>query len=171
MDSESPAMAKSRPTRITNRIDSNLFTPMPREEVFGFFAQPENLSILTPDWLKFRIVTPPPIEMKPGAVIDYRISMRGIPMTWRTVITVWEPPFRFVDEQAKGPYRYWRHEHTFKERDGGTILGDHVEYATPFGWLSDLLFVRRNIRTIFKHREKVMRERFDATELVAGTVG
>ena len=88
---------------MTNRIDSELFTPTPRAEVFKFFAQPENLSLLTPKWLKFHILTPPPILMKPGAVIDYRISMRGLPMSWRTVITVWEPPFRFVDEQAKGP--------------------------------------------------------------------
>lgn len=135
---------------------------MARDEIFPFFAAPENLSLLTPKWLKFRIMTPPPIEMKPGAVIDYRISMRGIPMSWRTVITVWEPPFRFVDEQARGPYRYWRHEHTFEERDGGTALGDHVEYATPFGKLSDFLFVRRNVAAIFEYRGKIMREKFGA---------
>lgn len=164
MDSPGTANAKARPrpARLTGVIERRLTTPTARDEVFPFFADAANLARLTPDWLKFRIMTPTPIDMREGAVIDYRISLFGVPMHWRTLITVWEPPFRFVDEQLRGPYRYWRHEHTFEETAGGTVLGDRVEYATPLGALSDKLFVAGNLRRIFNHRAVVMKELFQA---------
>jgi ligand-binding SRPBCC domain-containing protein len=165
MDSPSTANAKARPrpARLTGVIERSLKTPRSRDEVFPFFADASNLARLTPGWLKFQIITPTPIDMREGAVIDYRISMFGIPMYWRTLITVWEPPFRFVDEQLRGPYHYWRHEHTFEETEGGTILGDLVEYSAPFGALSDKLFVAGNLRRIFNYRATVMKELFQTT--------
>jgi ligand-binding SRPBCC domain-containing protein len=98
--------------------------------------------------------------MRPGALIEYRIHLRFIPMKWLTRITIWEPPHRFVDEQLKGPYRMWLHEHTFEEDGDGTIVGDHVRYSVPFGALANRLFVRRDVERIFAYREKRLREIF-----------
>lgn len=134
--------------------------PLPRAEVFRFFADAGNLQELTPPFLGFEILTPRPIEMRPGARIDYRIRLHGIPLRWKTAITAWEPPVRFVDEQLKGPYRLWIHEHTFEEDGGGTVCGDHVRYAVPFGALANRLLVRRDVETIFAYREKRLREIF-----------
>lgn len=164
MRTESPMETKprSRPTKLTGVVERRMLTTRARDEVFPFFADAANLARLTPDWLKFSIVTPSPIEMREGAVIDYRISLHGLPMKWRTLITLWEPPFRFVDEQVRGPYRYWRHEHTFEETSEGTLMGDRVEYATPFGAFSDRLLVRRQLRRIFDYRAVVMKDLFQA---------
>ena len=134
--------------------------PRPRDEVFAFFADAANLQELTPPWLGFEILTPRPIEMRPGALIDYRLRLRFIPIRWRTRITVWEPPYRFVDEQLRGPYRLWLHEHTFKEDGDGTLCGDFVRYAVPFGALANRLLVARDVRKIFAYREKRLREIF-----------
>lgn len=134
--------------------------PRPLPEVFAFFADAGNLQELTPPWLRFEILTPRPVEMRPGALIDYRIHLRFIPMRWCTRITVWEPPHRFVDEQLKGPYRMWLHEHTFEEDGDGTIVGDYVRYSVPFGALANWLFVRRDVERIFAYREKRLGEIF-----------
>jgi ligand-binding SRPBCC domain-containing protein len=134
--------------------------PRPRPEVFAFFADAANLQELTPPFLGFEILTPTPVEMRPGALIDYRIRLRGIPLRWRTEITAWEPPRRFVDEQARGPYRLWIHEHTFEEDGDGTICGDFVRYAVPFGALANRLLVARDVRKIFAYREVRLKEIF-----------
>ncbi len=126
--------------------------PRPRAEVFPFFADAANLQAITPPWLDFRILTPGPIAMRPGALIDYRLKLRGFPIRWRTKITVWEPPFRFVDRQLKGPYRQWVHEHSFEEKDGGTLCRDRVDYAVPGGALVNRIFVQRDVETIFAYR-------------------
>ena len=133
----------------------------PRPEVFDFFSRAENLEALTPPWLKFHIVTRCPIEMRAGCLIDYKLRIRGIPVRWQTEITVWEPPFRFVDRQLKGPYRCWIHEHTFEEHPEGTLVKDRVQYAVLGGKLMDFLFVRRDVRTIFAYRSKRLNEVFD----------
>jgi ligand-binding SRPBCC domain-containing protein len=138
------------------RIDRDQHIQRPLEEVFAFFADPENLSRITPSWVGFAIRTPPPIEMKTGALIDYAIRIRGIPMKWRSEITAWQPPYRFVDEQRTGPYRYWIHEHTFEERDGGTFVSDRVRYSVPGGTLIHRLFVARDLDRIFAHRERAL---------------
>ncbi len=123
-----------------------------RAEVFAFFADPGNLERLTPPWLSFRILTPRPIAMRAGLRLDYRISLHGLPLRWQSEITAWEPPFRFVDEQRRGPYRLWIHEHRFHERGGGTEIVDQVRYAAPGGRLVEKLFVDRDLARIFDYR-------------------
>lgn len=136
----------------------------PLDEVFAFFGRPENLAVITPPDLGFQILTPSPIAMKEGAIIDYVVRVSGVPMRWRTMITGYEPPYRFVDEQLDGPYSFWHHSHTFAAReDGGTDLGDTVRYALPFGPLGDLvhaLIVRRQVEGIFAFRRTFIRDRF-----------
>ncbi len=131
-----------------------------RDDVFPFFADAANLEVITPPWLNFKIITPQPVEMRVGAIIDYRLRVHGLPMHWRTLITCWEPPFRFVDEQLKGPYRVWVHEHTFEQKGSQTLARDHVRYAPPGGRLIDRLFVRRDIEQIFAYRTEALRRRF-----------
>ena len=104
----------------TFTLTNELWLPHQPQDVFPFFADAFNLERLTPPSLGFRVLTPPPIEMKVGTLIDYRVRLRGVPMRWQSEITAWEPPHRFVDEQRRGPYRLWIHEHTFTSQDGGT---------------------------------------------------
>lgn len=134
-----------------------------RADVFPFFADAANLERITPAFLGFRIVTPLPIEMRAGTLIDYRIKLSGIPLRWRTRIESFEPDDRFVDVQLKGPYALWRHTHTFRDVPGGTEVGDRVEYALPFGVLGRIahrVMVARQLQTIFDHRACVMAEMF-----------
>lgn len=138
------------------------WVPRPPREVFPFFADAKNLQELTPPWLHFRILTPE-VALRPGALIDYRLYLHGVPLRWRTIITDWEPDQRFVDEQQHGPYRLWRHEHTFAERDGGTVLGDEVRYLAPGGVLAPLVhrvLVRPDLERIFDFRQRIIAERF-----------
>jgi len=144
-------------------LQTEIWMPRPLEEVFAFFSDAANLEELTPPWLNFRILTPLPIEMRPGVLIDYQIQYRMVPLRWRTEITVWEPPHRFVDRQLQGPYRQWIHEHTFEAKDGGTRMRDRVDYAVP-GWILEPLIhawiVGPDVRRIFAYREEKMRQRF-----------
>ncbi len=138
----------------------------PRSEVFAFFGDAGNLEALTPPWLRFEIRTARPFAMRQGALIDYRLRLRGIPVSWRTEITCWEPPHRFVDEQLRGPYRRWVHEHTFEEApDGTTLAGDRVRYAVLGGRLVHRLLVERDLRTIFAYREARMNELFGGCQV------
>lgn len=102
--------------------------------------------------------------MRRGALIDYRLRIHGLPLRWRSEITAWDPPRRFVDEQRRGPYRLWRHTHTFTEGVGGTIVHDRVRYAVLGGILIHKLLVERDVRTIFAYREKALREIFGAAK-------
>lgn len=142
------------------RLTTELRLPTPLVEVFRFFSDADNLERITPPWLHFSVQTPAPIEMKRGAFIDYRLRLHGIPIRWRTEITAWEPPFRFVDEQLRGPYRYWRHEHTFEEQDGDTIARDQVDYSVPGGVLIHWLMVKSDVRRIFEYRSQILGRRF-----------
>lgn len=139
---------------------SETWLARPRAEVFEFFADAANLERLTPPWLGFEILTPRPIAMRVGALIDYRLRVHGVPLRWRTEITEWQPPLRFVDEQLRGPYRLWHHTHTFTAEGGGTTVHDRVRYAVLGGVLVQKLLVERDVRTIFAYREKVLRELF-----------
>ena len=143
-----------------HRFESQLWLPRPREEVFAFFADAANLDAITPPWVKFRTITPRPIEMRVGTLIDHRLRLRGFPIRWRTKITTWEPPAQFVDEQIRGPYRLWVHEHLFEERDGGTLVRDRVRYALPFDFIAHSLFVRRDVERIFAYRTDCLKRRF-----------
>ena len=134
--------------------------PRPLEEVFPFFADAGNLEILTPPWLHFKILTSGPIEMKPGALIAYRLRLHGVPIHWQSEITAWDPPYRFVDEQRRGPYRLWTHEHTFAHRDGGTVIKDRIEYAVPGGALVQKHFVAPDLERIFDYRRRRLHEIF-----------
>lgn len=138
-----------------HRLQTQTYVPAPLEEVFDFFSRAENLERITPPELGFVILTPLPIEMKPGALIDYRLKLNGVPLRWLSEITVWEPNVRFVDVQQRGPYKKWVHEHRFEKAPGGTKMTDSLEYALPFGLLGILvhrLFVRKKVERIFSHR-------------------
>lgn len=140
-------------------LRTELSLPLPREEVFEFFAHAGNLERITPDELGFEIVTPLPIEMRQDTVIDYRICLHGLTMRWRTLIPVWNPPYEFVDEQIKGPYKTWIHRHTFEEVSlKETKMIDYVRYELPFTPLGDLAYplIRRQVEGIFAHRNRVI---------------
>ncbi len=142
-----------------HRLEREQLVPRPRPEVFAFFEDAHNLERITPAFLRFRIVTPDPITVRAGTRIDYRLSLFGVPFSWTTVIEVHEPGVRFVDVQRAGPYRSWRHLHTFEDAPGGTLMRDRVEYELPLGPLGDLahaVLVRRQLRTIFDHRRRVI---------------
>lgn len=143
------------------RLTSEQLVNKPLAEVFPFFADAHNLEAITPAFLKFRVLTPRPIEMKPGLTIDYALKLHGLPMRWRSEIPVWEPPTRFVDQQIKGPYTRWHHEHFFTETAGGTLVIDRVDYEIP-GWvlapLANKLFVEGSLRRIFEHRRQRIEE-------------
>jgi ligand-binding SRPBCC domain-containing protein len=132
--------------------------PLRIERVFAFFADAGNLDRLTPPWLHIRIDTPLPIALAPGAAIDYRLRLHGVPIRWRSEITEWNPPHRFVDEQRRGPYRWWIHTHTFNESADGVDMEDVVDYAPPGGALVHALFVGHDLRRIFTWRAHALRE-------------
>ena len=139
---------------------SELLLPRPIEEVFAFFSNPANLDSITPPWLNFRMITPGLIAMREGAVLDYKLRVRGFPIRWRSKITAWEPPHRFVDEQIRGPYRLWNHEHKFEARNEGTLVVDHVHYAVPFDRLLRKLVVGPDVERIFAYRTECLLRRF-----------
>ncbi|UCD75781.1 MAG: SRPBCC family protein [Phycisphaerales bacterium] len=138
-------------------LECELLLLRPAEEVFGFFADATNLEAITPPQLRFEILTPLPIEMSKGAIIDQRLRLHGIPLRWRSEITAWEPHQRFVDEQRRGPYRWWIHEHTFEETDDGTLARDRVQYGVPGGAMVNALLVARDLRRIFDYRSRALR--------------
>lgn len=141
-------------------LEAQQFFDFSREELFEFFGDAANLEAITPPWLNFKVITPQPIKMQVGALIDYKLKLHMIPIKWRTEITAWEPPVRFIDSQLKGPYKKWIHEHTFIEQDNGTLMIDRVEYDVPFGRLAHTLAVRKDLEKIFAYRQKVLTNRF-----------
>lgn len=139
------------------------FVPRPLEEVFEFFSAAANLQEITPAYLDFRILTPEPIEIAEGTLLDYRLKWHGLPIRWRTRIVEWKPPYRFVDVQLKGPYRLWHHTHTFRPQDGGTCMTDVVNYSLPLGPLGAIahsIMVQRDVNGIFDFRREKIRQLF-----------
>jgi ligand-binding SRPBCC domain-containing protein len=126
------------------------------DEVFGFFAEARNLERITPPLLGFEVITPGPIELHVGTLIEYRLRVHRVPVSWLTSIQAWDPPHRFVDMQLKGPYALWHHTHTFEATgDGGTLMTDTVRWSIgfgPFGELARRAFVQRDVEAIFDHR-------------------
>ncbi len=144
-------------------LTADLVIDRPLEEVFGFFADAGNLQAITPPWLKFQIVTPTPIEMKQGALIDYRLQLHGLPIKWRTEIEAWQPPNRFVDQQLRGPYKVWYHEHTFESLGPNqTLAKDRVHYVPRFGALVHRYFVKPDLMKIFTYRQEQLMKHFTA---------
>ncbi len=129
----------------------------PIETVFGFFADARNLARMTPQDLDFRMRTPQPIAMRRGAIIEYALRVRGVPVRWKTLISDWQPGARFVDHQLRGPYEVWRHEHRFTRDGEGTLVEDRVTYGLPLAPLSDvaLPMVRADLARVFRHRGEV----------------
>jgi ligand-binding SRPBCC domain-containing protein len=138
-------------------LERSQVVPRPRREVFAFFAEARNLEAITPDFLHFEILPPVPRPLRPGSLIDYRLSLFGLRFRWRTRIELFEPERRFVDVQLRGPYEVWRHTHAFEDVPGGTRVGDRVEYELPLGPLGEiaqLLLVERTLGRIFEHRRE-----------------
>jgi ligand-binding SRPBCC domain-containing protein len=132
--------------------------PLPPARVFPLFADASNLEPMTPHWLRFHIVSERPIFMGTGTLIEYRLRLWGFPVRWKTLIAKWDPPRSFVDEQIRGPYAEWIHTHSFSEKDGGTLMEDHVRYRLPLGWAGRVAhpLVRERLRLIFLHRRSVV---------------
>jgi ligand-binding SRPBCC domain-containing protein len=120
----------------------------------------EHLEKLTPPFLNFHILTPKPIVMAVGTRINYQLKLHGIRVRWESEITGWNPPYSFSDDQIKGPYRYWHHEHMFQEKDGGTFVRDKVEYAVPVGVLINRFFVNPDLRRVFEYRTATLEKLF-----------
>jgi ligand-binding SRPBCC domain-containing protein len=144
------------------RLTASQFLRQPRDQVFAFFSDAFQLQILTPPWLHFSVLTPAPIRIEEGTLIDYRLRVRGVPMRWQSCIREWEPPLRFVDLQTRGPYRRWNHQHIFETADGGTFCRDVVDYAVYGGSIIHALFVRRDLLSIFAFRQSKLRDLFPA---------
>ena len=127
----------------------------PLGEVFPFFERPENLERITPPWLRFSVTTPPPVPMRVGQRIDYRLRLFGLPLSWQSEISAHDPPHRFVDEQRRGPYRIWHHEHRFRADGKGCVVTDVVHYQAPLPLLSQWI-VARQLRGIFEGRRRAL---------------
>ena len=144
-------------------LERETTVPAPRDEVFAFFADPRNLAELTPKEMRFRIRETDELPMRAGFRIAYTIRIFGLPVRWLTVIEEFDPPDGFTDVQAKGPYREWRHEHSFEDRGEETLMRDRVRYELPFGILGSIahrLFVKRQLKRIFDYRTRRIRKLF-----------
>jgi len=146
---------------IEYNFEMEMIIPAKLDKVFSFFSAAENLQILTPPWLHFLILTPTPLKIKKGRIIDYKLRLYGWPFRWQTEITQWDPPHQFIDEQVRGPYRKWRHLHYFELRGNQTYMRDLVTYEIPvFSNFVNKLFVRKNVEHIFNYRRKRINEIF-----------
>jgi ligand-binding SRPBCC domain-containing protein len=146
-----------------HRLEREQVLPRPPAEVFPFFADARNLEAITPPLLRFRVVTPEPVELRAGTLLQYRLRLHGIAIDWLTRIAEWEPGVRFVDEQIAGPYRLWHHTHEFAPHgDGATLMRDTVRYALPLWPLGELAapLVRRDLARIFDFRRDACARHF-----------
>jgi ligand-binding SRPBCC domain-containing protein len=135
------------------------------ETCWTFFSSPKNLKIITPDYMGFNTLTEVPEKMYEGLMIEYKVTpLLNIPLSWITEIkTVKENQF-FVDEQRKGPYKIWHHEHHFKEVEGGVEMTDIVSYELPLGFLGRMMhpiLVKSKLEEIFAYRFKKVEELFN----------
>ncbi|MBC7370784.1 MAG: TIGR01777 family protein [Bdellovibrionaceae bacterium] len=138
---------------------SEQYLPWTPQEIFPFFSAAKNLEKITPPILSFKILEEPKETLGTGSEIRYKISVHGLPMEWLTLIKDWEPPFKFVDTQVKGPYKLWHHTHEFKAFAGGTLMTDKVRYKLPMGFLGNFVaggFVRGDVEKIFAYRRQYL---------------
>jgi ligand-binding SRPBCC domain-containing protein len=149
-------------TRFANefRLSTELFLSQSIDKIFPYFADARNLEELTPPLLNFKIASTDRISMSVGTIIDYHLRIHRLPIKWKTLISAWEPPYMFVDEQLRGPYRYWIHRHSFEEENGGTIVRDLVRYQIFGGEVVHNLFVKKDLLRIFNHRKEILLGRF-----------
>lgn len=156
--------------KIGYRLKATMEVQRPIEEVFRFFSDAENLEAITPPWLNFRILTPMPFQIREGSLLDYKIRLHMIPIRWRTEICVWQPSRRFVDQQLKGPYKKWYHEHTFYDLGNGvTSVVDDVHYIPRGGSLIHRLMVKPDLEKIFTYRQEKLTEIFSQDESLKAT--
>jgi len=148
------------PSKKEFTLESEILLPKPIAEVFSFFSDARNLETLTPPLLKFHVLEPDNISMAVGTFINYRLKLHGIPFSWTSEITSWDPPYGFSDEQRRGPYRYWIHQHKFEANGDSTLVKDFVRYSVFGGFLVEKLFVRRDLEKIFNYRLEKMRSIF-----------
>jgi ligand-binding SRPBCC domain-containing protein len=144
---------------MMHTLTTSMSLPLPRDQVFAFFAEASNLARITPPELGFEMVTPQPIHLSEGTCIEYRLHLFGIPFSWQTEIQRWNPPEEFVDVQRRGPYKHWVHTHRFREEQGATIIEDEVQYELPYAPLGELVYllVRLQLHRIFRYRQQAIR--------------
>ncbi len=138
----------------THTFRTEQWFPYPILDVFDFFSNALNLEKITPPWLHFQVLTPSPIKVTQGSLIDYCLRLHGIPIKWQSEIAVWNPPHLFIDEQRRGPYSLWIHQHTFTTQRAGTLVRDEVEYAVRPNTLIHKLFIAPHLNKIFAHRQE-----------------
>jgi ligand-binding SRPBCC domain-containing protein len=143
-------------------LERSQHVPVGVDEAFAFYGDADNIELITPSWLRFRILDPRPDALSAGARLEYSLVLHRFPIRWMTEIRIWEPPHHFVDFQVRGPYRTWEHTHTFDPVEGGTLIADRVRYEIPYGPLGALAhvaFVRRDLRRIFDYRRDAIAAR------------
>jgi ligand-binding SRPBCC domain-containing protein len=142
--------------------------PVALETIWTFVSNPVNLCRITPPWLGLEVVSRVPERIYPGLLVTYRVRpVARIPVLWVTEITQAVEPWLFVDEQRIGPYRFWHHQHIFREVPLGVEVEDIVHYALPLGWLGPCVnrAVAPRLREIFDYRRRALEDLF------AGGVG
>jgi ligand-binding SRPBCC domain-containing protein len=144
---------------MLHTLNLSMSLPLPRSQVFPFFAEAAHLERITPPELRFHIVTPQPIVIGAGTLIEYRLRLFGVRFSWLTRITRWSPPEEFVDEQVRGPYTVWIHTHRFTEVEGATLIEDNVDYRLPLFPLGELAYpvVALQLQRIFSYRQQAIR--------------
>ncbi|MDH4468243.1 MAG: TIGR01777 family oxidoreductase [Bacteriovoracaceae bacterium] len=146
-----------------HEILAEQWIPQKPEEVFPFFSDEKNLETLTPAYLNFKVLKKSTPKLESGTLIDYGLSLHGIPLKWRSLIELWDPNSKFVDTQLKGPYKKWYHTHYFVPFAGGTLLRDVVHYRVPLGFLGNLFAlpkIKSDIKKIFNYRRKMITDLF-----------
>ena len=135
-------------------MESRLWLARSRPDVFAFLADPANLARVMPPSLRVRLLTPE-VRMQAGAVLDFRLAWLGLPLSWRLFVREWDPPYRFVDVQVRGPYARWEHRHRLLAEGDGTWLEDRVTYrlaAGAVGRAAHALVVGRQLRAAWAYR-------------------
>ncbi|MCB9013545.1 MAG: SRPBCC family protein [Bacteroidales bacterium] len=149
---------------MIHSLKTTQFLPISPEEAWSFFSSPENLKEITPEYMRFKILTPLPEKMYPGMILAYKLNpLPFMRLTWVTEITQVKEPEYFVDTQLSGPYSIWHHEHHFKKTEGGVEMTDLLYYKLPMGFLGEwlnYLYIRKKVEMIFSYRKRILDEKF-----------